>query len=121
MIRELQGSAGSTIGVEITEKVSLDEEKKWTETLDMAIEEHGKISVLIVMGEEAKWGVKAGVEDVKWILKNMKKLKKLAIVSEKTTWKWLVALDSPFAKLVGISEKHFEPSELTDAWEWIKS
>jgi hypothetical protein len=32
----------------------------------------------------------------------------------------LVAADSPFGKLVGVSEKHFESSKLADAWEWVK-
>ena len=50
----------------------------------------------------------------------MKKLDKIAVVSDSNVWKWLVALDTPFAQLIGISEKHFELSELNDAWDWVK-
>ena len=75
---------------------------------------------MIVLGEQASWGIEAGLEDLKWVMKNMKQLNKIAVVSESNVWKWLVALDSPFAKLAGISEKHFEPSKLADAWTWIK-
>lgn len=120
MIRELPESEGSVIGFEITSKVSFEEEKEWIEKIEKAVEEHGKVSVLAVLGEGASWGVKAGIEDLKWVLKNMKKLNKIAIVSESNVWKWLIALDSPFASLVGISEKHFEPSEIADAWSWVK-
>ncbi len=120
MIKELPESEGSAIGFEITSKVSLEEEKEWIEKIEKAIEEHGKVSVLAVLGEEASWGIKAGIEDLKWIMKNMKKLNKIAVVSESNIWKWLVALDSPFAKMVGISEKHYEPSKIADAWKWIK-
>lgn len=120
MIKELPESEGSVLGFEITSKVSLEEEKEWIEIIDKAAEQHGKVNVVVVLGEEASWGVKAGIEDIKWILKNMKKLNKIALVSERKVWKWLVAMDSPFASLVGISEKHFEPSEIADAWSWVK-
>jgi len=33
---------------------------------------------------------------------------------------WLVAADSPFGKLAGISEKHFELSHFQDAWNGVK-
>jgi hypothetical protein len=109
MIKELPESEGPVLGFEITSKVSLEEEKEMIEKFEKALEEHDKVSALVVLGEEASFGVKAGIEDLKWIMKNMKKLNKIAVVSE-----------SPFAKLVGISEKHFEPSELADAWTWVK-
>lgn len=65
-------------------------------------------------------GIEAGIEDLKWIMTHMKQLNKIAIVSHSNVWKWLVTLDSPFAKMVGISEKHFEPSNMVDAWEWVR-
>lgn len=120
MINELPESEGSVLGVEITSKVTLEEEKEWVERFDKAIEEHGEVSALVVLGEDAGFGIKAGIEDLKWILKNLKKLNKIAVVSESKVWKWLIALDSPFASLVGISEKHFEPSEIAGAWSWVK-
>jgi hypothetical protein len=120
MITELPESEGSVLGVKITGKVTLDMEKEWIERFEKAIEEHGKVSALVYLDENASWGVKAGIEDLKWVMKNMKQLNKVAVVSESNVWKWLVALDSPFAKLVGISEKHFEPSEIADAWAWVK-
>ena len=120
MIKELPESEGRVIGFEITSKVSLEEQKEWAGKLDKAIAEHEKVSALAVLGEDAGFGVKAGIEDLKWVMKNMKKLDRIAVVSDSSVWKWLVALDTPFAKLVGISEKHFELSELDEAWRWVK-
>jgi len=120
MIRELPESEGAVIGCEITGKVSLEQEKEWIEKIDKVIEEHGKVRVLVVLGDEASWGVKAGIEDLKWIVNNMKKLGKIAVVSENHIWKWLIALDSPIAKLVGINEKYFELSDIDDAWKWLR-
>ena len=120
MIRELPESEGSYLGFEITGKVSLEEEREWIERFEEAIKVHGKVSALVVLGEQASWGVKAGLEDLKWIMTHLKQVNKIAIVSESAVWKWLIALDSPFAKLVGISEKHFELSNMAEAWSWIK-
>ena len=120
MIKELPESQGSVLGFEVTGKVSLEEEKEWISKFENAIENHGKISALVILGEEAKWGIEAGIEDLKWIMTHMKQLNKVAVVSDSKVWKWLVALDSPFAKMVGIGEKHFQPSEIEDAWKWVK-
>ena len=120
MIKELPESEGSVLGVKITSKVSLEEEKKWIERIEKLIEKHGKVSALVVLGKQASWGIEAGIEDLKWIMTHMKQINKIAIVSESSVWKWLVTLDSPFAKLVGISEKQFDPSRISEAWIWIK-
>ena len=98
MIKELPESEGSRLGFEITGKVSLEEEKEWIKNIEKALEKHDQVSVLVVLGEQAGWGIESGIEDLKWIMTHMKQLNKIAIVSESAVWKWLVALDSPFAK-----------------------
>lgn len=120
MIKELPESEGPFLGFEVTGKVSLEEEKKWIERVESAIDKHGKVSVLVVLNKQAGWGIEAGIEDLKWVMTHMKRLSKIAVVSESSIWKWLVSLDSPFAKMVGIGEKHFEPLKIKDAWSWIK-
>ena len=120
MIKELPESEGPVLGFEVTGKVSLEDEKKWIEVIEKAIEEHGKVSVLVILGEQASWGVKAGIEDLRWVMTHMKQLSKIAVVTESSVWKWLITLDSPFAKLVGINEKHFELLQIADAWTWVK-
>lgn len=120
MIKELPESEGSLLGFEITGKVSLEEEKEWIGKFNDAIEKHGKVSALIILGDEASWGVKAGIEDLKWVVTHMKSFHKLALVSDNKVWKWLVSMDSPFSKMVGVGEKYFGSSEIDDAWLWIK-
>jgi len=63
---------------------------------------------------------KAGIEDVKWIITHMKKLHRIALVSDSNVWQWLVKIDSYFAKMVGIGEKYFDSSEIDKAWAWVK-
>ena len=119
MIKELPESNGSILAFEITGKVTLEEEKLWLEKFDKVLESHDKVSVMIILGKNTSWGTKAGYEDIKWIIKHMKRFDKIAIVSDSIVWKWLIALDSQFAKLVGIGEKHFESSKAKEALAWI--
>jgi len=121
MIKELPESTGSVIGVEITGKVTLEEENGMIAKFDAAVAEHGKVSALVILGEEAGWGLKAGLADMKWLLTHMKNLNKIAIVTDSSVYKWLVKTDAQFAKLVNIGEKHFEMAQLADAWAWVKS
>lgn len=119
MIKELPESNGPVIGFEITGKVTLEQEKEWIEKVESMVREHGKISVLAVLHEDAGWGLKAGIEDLKWVTTHFKNIHKVAIVSSSSVWKWLVAIDGFFAPLAGIGEKHFHTSELSEAWAWV--
>lgn len=121
MIKILPESAENVIGVEVAGKVTIEEEQELIAKADALVAEYGRINVLMVLGEEAGWGFKAGMADLKWCMAHMKNFNKLAIVTGSTIWKWLVKTDAQFAKLAHISEKHFEPTELADAWEWVKS
>ena len=82
-----------------------------SEASTIGVEVSGKINI----------GVDVVYADLKWAFKNIKRMNKLAIVSDSRVLYWLVALDSPFGKLVGISEKHFESNQLQEAWAWVKS
>ncbi len=121
MITELPQSRDEVFAFEVTGKVTLEEEKRWIEKLDRVVKEHDKISAMVILGENASWGTWAGIEDIKWLFKNYKKFKKVAIVSDSSVWKWLTSIDSQFAKLVGVDEKFFEMDKKEEAWEWVNS
>lgn len=120
MIRELPESAGSVLGVEITGKVTAEEERAWISRLNAVIEEYGSFSALVILNEGASWTLKANWEDLKWLLSHQIQIDRIAIVCDSTGWKSWITLDIPFAKLVGIGEKTFKTSELTEAWAWVR-
>ncbi|MHC4268609.1 MAG: SpoIIAA family protein [Planctomycetota bacterium] len=121
MIKELPESEGYVLGIKITGKISLEMERECIARCDKIVKEHNRINILIFFDEHARWGIKAGIEDLKWALFHMKDIKKVAIVSDSAFWKWYVTLDRPFGKMVGIDEKYFEPAEIANAWKWIKN
>jgi len=120
MIEQLEKSGGSILAFKITGKVTLDEEQQWIQIFEKSLEKHDKVSTLIILGEEASWGVKAGIEDIKWLMTHLNKLHRFALVTDSSVWKWLIKMDSPFASMMGIGEKYFPLSELDNAWTWVK-
>lgn len=121
MITELPDSEANTLGFEIDGKVTDEQGQELIARFERALKDHEQLNILIVLNEDASWGVDAGFEDIKWVLRHMKNMHKIAIVSSSTVWKWLVSIDSFFAMLAGIQEKHFDHADLQAAWQWLKS
>lgn len=120
MIKELSRSYENNLAFEIDGKVSLEDEKSWIARLDVITDEYEKFNVMIVLSENASWGIEAGLADIKWISQHMNKFNKIAIVAESDVWKWLIKVDSFFAKFIGIKELYFNMSNMDAAWEWVK-
>lgn len=120
MITELSRSKDHNLAFEIKGKVSLEDEKSWIARLDDIADTYEKLNVMIVLGENASWGLEAGLADIKWISQHMDKFNKIAIVAESDIWKWLIKADSFFAKFIGIRELYFNMSNMDEAWEWVK-
>ena len=110
IIHDKDGNAISTMDdegirrLEISGKVTIEEEKEWTKRIEDALKTNEKLNVLVVLNEKASWGIHAGIADIKWIMTHMKSIHKIAFVSSSTVWKWLVSIDSFFASMVGIEE-----------------
>lgn len=121
MITELAESEANTLGFEINDRVTDAQGQELIARFERALSEHEQLNILIVLNEGASWGVDAGFEDIKWVLRHMKNMRKIAFVSSSNVWKWLVSIDSFFAMLAGIQEKHFDHADLAAAWQWLKS
>ncbi|MEE4012643.1 STAS/SEC14 domain-containing protein [Roseibium sp. FZY0029] len=117
----LPRSQGAVLGVEISGKVDVDQEKSLIAKAEELIEEQGKISVLVVMGDHVGVSFEAAKEDIRWVLANMQHLNKIAIVTDSKLLAALVAIDATFAKMLGIQEKHFDRDEIDIAWHWVES
>jgi uncharacterized protein related to proFAR isomerase len=120
MIKKLPQSNGNNLAYEITGKVTIEDEEAWIADLDKLTDDFDKFNVMVILGENASWGMEAGIADIKWIMKHMDKFNKIAIVADSTVWKWLIKVDSFFAQFVGIDEKYFDISKSKEAWEWLE-
>ncbi|KZL18251.1 hypothetical protein PsAD2_02643 [Pseudovibrio axinellae] len=120
MIRKLPESTENVLGFEVDGKVTLEQELELIAMVEAALDTHGKVSVLVILDEKASWGIEAGYKDLKWAMKHVKSFHRIAVVSDRKIWEWFVAIDSPFAKMLGIGEKHFDMANLNKAWEWVR-
>ncbi len=117
----LPRSNGPVLGVEISGKVDIEQEKERIAKAVEMIEAFDKISILVVLGEHVGISFEAAASDIKWVLAHMKHLHKVGIVADGKLMAALVAIDATFAKMVGIQEKHFDRDEIETAWHWIES
>jgi hypothetical protein len=119
MIKKLPQSYDNRLAYVISSTITLDEETSWIEELDAVLMQFDKVSAMIIVEEDASWNLDAGIEDIKWLFKHYDKFEKLAIITDSKVWEWLITLDSKFAKLVNVKEKHFHVNEREEAWQWI--
>jgi len=120
MFTKLPESEGAALGVRLSGKITTEMEEELINVCNQVIEEHNTIDFLVHLDEHARWGVKAGIEDLKWALTHIKNIGKVAIVADSQFYKWYVALNQPFAKMVGIQEEYFKPDAIDEAWAWVK-
>lgn len=120
VIRELPESEGKVLGFEIAGKVTQEEERAWIDRIEQVLEEYGSFSALIILGEGVRWTMRANWEDFKWLMSHQIEIDRIAVVSDSVGWKSWLAMDIPFAKLMGIGEKTFKSTELAEAWAWVR-
>ncbi|UTW46911.1 STAS/SEC14 domain-containing protein [Bacterioplanoides sp. SCSIO 12839] len=120
MIDYLPISQGNALAFRIRGTVSLEQEQHWISELQKVIDEEGKLRMMVILEEDAQWGIKAGIEDLKFALKHSKEFEKIAIVSNSQVMKWLVSIDDFFASFLNISEQHFLPEQQAEAWQWVQ-
>ncbi|TKB46355.1 STAS/SEC14 domain-containing protein [Thalassotalea mangrovi] len=121
MIAELAQSEGKYIGFKLSGKIDSNTEQQWLGKLDRLIAEHNKIRILLLLDDDAGWGVEAGWQDIKWVFHNIRHIEKVAVVSDSRVWEWLIKVDAVLAKLVNIDESHFHHDQLYQAWQWLKA
>jgi len=120
MIIKLPRSKENNLAFEVAGNVTKEEEQVFLSQLDEVLGKYEKLNTMIVLKENAKWGLDSGTADLKWLIGNMDNFNKIAIVSNSTTWKVLVTIDSFFAKFIDIHEKYFDAKDIEEAWEWVQ-
>ena len=115
MWKLLERSKGNVFGFEIEGKVTAEEVEEAAAMMEKAIQEHGKISWLVVWKTTHYTSLKAMYNDASWLLKNVKHFDRMAIVGDKKWEEMLVKADSLF-----FGEKYFDISQLAEAWQYIE-
>ena len=119
MIEVLPESSGANIGFKISGKVGAEDYDVLLPKLDESISAHGKINLLVVMGDfEGFKGLDAAKDDFKFGTHQYRQVEKAAFVGEKKWQEWMVKIMNPFTRRT--KERYFELDQLDDAWQWIE-
>jgi len=119
MFEILSESTPGCIGFKVSGKISVEDYDELLPVVDKAIEEQGKINMLVLMDDFK------GVSEYEVLVKDFnfgthayKTVERCAFVSDKKWHKWLVKVMDPFTRRT--EEKFFEPKQLAEAWDWVK-
>ena len=109
-------NGGKLLVIRITGKLHTSDYHHFVPIVEKAVQDHGKIRMLVQMHNFHGWDAGGLWQDVKFDAKHFHDIERLAIVGETTWEKWMAAFCKPFTTA---SIRYF-PSEQTDAArEWI--
>ena len=119
MIELLPQTEGNLVAIQVSGRLTAEDyERDWLPRLNEAIEEHGKVRILVYFDETFDgWEAAAIWEDTKFGLSHISSPEKVAIVGGPA---WVRKLTELLGPLVPGSYKTFETGELEDAFEWVK-
>lgn len=117
-INLIEHDDGELLEVQVTEKLSDEDYKRFIPQFERLVARHGKIRVLFEMSRFHGWEAKALWDDIKFDLKYFKDIDRLAIVGEKKWQRWMTAFCEPFtAALV----HYFDHDRARAALAWLRS
>ena len=120
MIKQLIHHDREVLIYEVTQNIDVAEEMEWIEQINEHIKQEQKVRILLILGADATWSLRAGVEDVKWLFTHLKYIEKMAIVAESRWWKWYVKVNV-LAKFFGTKERYFNIHETNNALDWLSN
>ena len=89
MIEELTGLPAHTIGFKMSGKLHDEDYKKFVPLVDAEIAKEGKVNVLAQFHDFHGWDVKALWDDIKFSTTHCTRIKRIALVGDKTWEKWM--------------------------------
>lgn len=117
MYRTLAQSAGNVLGYHFSGKLTEAEVKEVYREIEAAVEKHGKVRLLVEMGDLSTPELQAAWEDLKRTPQWIKDLEKMALVGDDRWQRWATSLTDLISQ--GEAE-FFRPDELDKAWYWVR-
>lgn len=108
-------SSGKVIEVTIDGRLTAADYQRFVPLTQRLIEQHGKISMIIVLGDFRGWDMAALWEDLKFDYQHFSDIERLAVVGEGAWDKVLSSLAEPFT---AAQIKYFDHTALQAARRW---
>src|SRR5262249_51948736 len=116
MIEMLSGLPAHTIGFKMSGKLHDEDYKKFVPLVDAEIAKEGKVNILAQFHDFHGWDLHALWDDIKFSTTHCTKIKRIALVGEKTWEKWMANVCKPFtmAKI-----HYFDSTDVEAAKKWL--
>ncbi len=109
-------AGGKIIEVKLSGKLHKDDYRHFAPAVDAAVEQHGKIRILVEMHDFHGWDAGALWEDIKFDMHHFRDIERLAIVGE-TKWEHgMATFCKPFTTAM---IKYFDAHDAEAARRWI--
>ncbi|HVC92895.1 MAG TPA: STAS/SEC14 domain-containing protein [Pirellulales bacterium] len=109
-------SDGNLLVVKLNGKLSKLDYERFIPEVEKAINEHGKIRVLVEMRDFHGWTAGALWEDVKFDLKHFAHIERLALVGERKWEAGMAVFCKPFTSA---KVRYFDRHQLDEAFVWV--
>ena len=116
MIETLQSPSPHILGFKLSGKLHDEDYKRLVPAVDAAIASDGKTRILAQFHDFHGWDAKALWDDIKFSTTHCTKIKRIAIVGDKTWEKWMATVCKPFT-LAAI--RYFDALEIEAAKAWL--
>ena len=116
MIEQLPTGSDQVVGFKLSGKLHDADYKTFEPVIDAAVAKHGKARVLAQFHDFHGWDAHALWDDIKFSTTHCTKIKKIALVGDKTWEKWMATVCKPFT-LAGI--RYFDAADLDAAKAWL--
>jgi hypothetical protein len=117
MIEMLRGLPGHTVGFKLSGKLHDDDYKKFVPQVDAEIAKEGKVNILAQFHDFHGWDARALWDDIKFATVHCTKIKRIALVGEKTWEKWMAQVCKPFTMA---KVKYFDAQQIEAAKAWLE-
>ena len=116
MIEQLPQKSDQILGFKLSGKLHDEDYKKFVPVVDAAAAKHGKIRMLAWFHDFHGWDMHALWDDIKFSTTHCTKIRRIAIVGEKTWEKWMATVCKPFtmAKI-----RYFDAKDAESAKKWL--
>jgi len=116
MIDILTGLPAHTVGFKMSGTLHDEDYKKFVPLVDAEIAKDGKVNVLAQFHDFHGWDMHALWDDIKFSTTHCTRIKKIALVGDKTWEKWMAKVCKPFTMA---KVRYFDASEIDAARAWL--
>ena len=116
MIEQLAGLPTHTVGFKLSGTLHDEDYKTFVPLLDAELARQGKMNVLAQFHDFHGWDVRALWDDIKLSATHCNKIRRIALVGDKSWEKWMAAVCKPFTLA---SVRYFDSTELDAAKAWL--